>query len=83
MSAILLKGNILNFVAHVEDEQLLREILEFCFAKAKMLYPPDGMPPEILAELKEALHRSHDEQYLISNESFKERRKLWLAESLG
>ncbi len=83
MSTLILKGNILNFVAHVEDERLLREILEFCFAKSQELYPPDGMPPDVLLELKEALERSYDENNLTSQEVFKQERQQWLAELRG
>lgn len=81
MSTVLLKGNILNFVAHIEDESLLREILEFCFSKIKQEYPPDGMPPDILAELKGAIQRSYDEENLIPHEAVKQERAQWSHEN--
>ena len=83
MSSIHLKRSILNVVARVEDEKTLREILDFCHAKAKELYPPDGMPPDVLAELLEVVERSYDEKNLTPHEVFKQERQQWLAELRG
>jgi len=83
MSTLILKGSILNFVAHTEDESILHEILEFCIAKANAIRSPDGMPPEVVEELREALLMSYDEKNLTSHEDFKQERAQWLTELRG
>ncbi|MCK6690543.1 MAG: hypothetical protein L6Q97_00410 [Thermoanaerobaculia bacterium] len=78
MSAVEVKGNFLNFLAEIEDAALLRRMLEACLEIARTEHALDEMPPEILADLKDAIQRSYNEENLIPHESILKEREAWL-----
>ena len=83
MSAIEIKGNFINFLANIEDGDLLRRMLEACVDLARREDALDDLPPEILAELEEAVRLSYDERNLIPHEVVQKEREQWLKELDG
>ena len=83
MSATEVKGNFLNFLAGIEDGDLLRQMLKACMDLARREDVLDDLPPEILAALREAVRLSCDERNLIPHEAVQKEREKWLSELRG
>jgi hypothetical protein len=83
MSTVELKGNFLNFLAEIEDPGLLRRMLSVCLEMANKEAIVEGMPPEILTELQEAVRMSDDEANLVPHETVIKDLKTWLRASAG
>ncbi len=58
MTTIELKGQLLNVIARLEDEHLLKEILNFTIGVAKKTDMLEDMPAEAIVELELALEDS-------------------------
>jgi hypothetical protein len=78
MSAIEIKGNFLNFLANIEDSSVLQKMLTVCMEIARTEGRLDDMPPEVLAELEEAVKRSYDDKNLIPHEAVQKEMTQWL-----
>jgi hypothetical protein len=83
MSTIEIKGSFINFLAGIEDRELLRKMLDACVELARREDALDDLPPEILAELEEAVRLSYDERKLIPHEAIQKEREQWLRELRG
>jgi hypothetical protein len=83
MSTVELKGNFLNFLAEIEDPSLLHRMLSVCLDMANKEAVVEVMPPEVLAELKEAVRMSDDEANLVPHETVIKDLKTWLRTSPG
>ena len=83
MSTIELKGSFINLLAEIEDQDLLREMLESCLELARREAALDALSPETLAGLQEAIRLSYDETNLIPHETVQKERDQWLKELRG
>ena len=83
MTTVEIKGNFLNFLASINDSNLLREMLETCIEMAKEKGGLDDMPREIRSELEEAVRLSYDDKNLIPHESVQQEVTSWLQELRG
>ncbi len=73
-----LKGQLVSIIGRLEDERLLKDILEFIENLAKNVDDLEDMPSEAIAELELAIKESYETKTGASHDEFIQNEKQWL-----
>lgn len=78
MSTVELKGQLLNIIARLEDENMLKDILEYCIDVAQGPDMLNDLSPDALAELQEAIQDSFQDDDGIPHDEVIQMAEEWL-----
>jgi hypothetical protein len=78
MTTIEIKGQLLNIIARLEDENLLKEILEYSIGVARDTDTLEDLSPEALAGLELAIEESYEDENGTPHEEVMQMAEEWL-----